>query len=354
MSLEVRLIGNGNSADPIIHKKKTHPAGLVVYTEPYLDAVAKTVPMLSETNGVNANINAAFSGTPDGIHNGTDTVLWTGSAISGTWDFASTTQAQAGTKSVDAIATVDNDEALFTRASTISTGDYTAITGFIYITAWPGSGTKEVTLRLRNGGINQGDELNLSNYMDTGTLGSWQAFAIPIEEFNAGTVDVDEFVVKTVDIGGGQAPNYYLDVLQFEEAGGDTFIIEPTPGTRFHITEITIVMADTTTDTSSTWNQILELAKLTNGINFILTTDNAIRFNGTFQQHVDFLTFPGMEASFDGNGTNASVQYTADLSAFPAVMSGKTKDNFRMIIADNLSGLLFFRVLVRGYEEIIK
>ena len=477
MAIDVTLIGPSHVGEGDktvhIHTTKDVPNGVIAYTEPYKQAVARTIPLLSETSGINANVNAAFSGTPNKVHDGEDSALYATTALSGTWDFASTDQSQAGSASIDATATQNNDEALFidtgvaevttitavadvsdsldgtyflaqdidgsvafwidtdnsgttipagaaaadraveittiatndsaatiggllrtavgadskfttagsgadciatnvdkviltdmadgdsgfsfntdTQGTTskISTGNYTAFTGFIYITSWSGSGTKDVTARIRLTGVDQGDELNLSNYIDTGALNSWQAFVIPMADFGAGTVNVDEVVIKTVDIGGGAAPNYYLDVLQFEETGGDTFSINIPKNSRYYITELTIIMADTTTDTASTWNKLLGLTALTNGINFTLINSGETIFNGNFHQHVDFLSFPGLRADYEGNGTNAHVQYSAKFD-YPAVVNSRTKDTFTMTISDNLSGLLYFRVLARGYLE---
>jgi hypothetical protein len=60
------------------------------------------------------NINAESSGTPDQIHNGTDSTLWTAVATAGTWDFASTTHAAEG------IATVVDYTALSGATVTIN------------------------------------------------------------------------------------------------------------------------------------------------------------------------------------------------------------------------------------------
>jgi hypothetical protein len=343
-----------------VHEKKDVPAGLVVHTEPLRDFIGQTKPMLNETTGaVDANIDASFSGTPDGIHDGTDSVLWTGSALTGTWTFDSTSQAQAGTKSVDATATVNNDEAQFERGSTIVADDYVAITGYIYITSWPGSGTKEVELRVRLAGVDVGNTVGLSNYINTGTLNTWQKFTIPIGDLGLGTDTVDQVVIRTIDIGGGAAPDYYLDTMQWEETGSVTFSVEADPGTKYYITELTIVMADAYASTLADasvpnikYNQLLALSKLTNGILFRLTTDDIIRFNGLFQQHVDFMTFPGLTFTAGGDGTNTWIQYNAPFS-FPAVLGSRKKDKLEMQLSDDLSGLLYFRVLVRGYTETI-
>ena len=67
---------------------------------------------LNSEYGFAMNQDASL-GDPTGIHDGTDSSYWTGSAINGTWDFSSTDQAYEGTKSVDGTNTVDGDIAQF-------------------------------------------------------------------------------------------------------------------------------------------------------------------------------------------------------------------------------------------------
>lgn len=359
MSIKTTITdGRGEGIAAGVHKNKDVPAGLVVYSEPYRNFIAQTKPLLSTTTGsVDANVDASFSGTPDGIHNGTDSALWTGSALTGTWTFDSTAQAQAGTRSVDATATVHNDEAQFERSSAITANDYAAMTGYIYITAWPSSGTKEVELRNRLAGVDVGNSINLSDYVNTGILNTWQKYTIPLADFGLSADSIDQLVVRTIDIGGGAAPDYYLDTMQWEETGSETFLLEADLGTKYYITHMSIVMADAYDGTLASashpnikYNQLLAVSKLTNGIIFRLTSDDIIRFNGIFQQHVDYLTFPGIKVTSGGDGTNTWIQYDI-LFDFPLVLDSRTKDKLEMILADDLSGLLYHRVLVRGYTE---
>lgn len=352
--------GCGAGAEAGVHKKPDAPYGLVAYTEPYRSYIAKTTSLLNETTGgVDANVDASFSGTPDGIHNGTDSALWTGTALTGTWDFASTTQAQAGTKSIEAINTVNNDEAQLERSSAITANSYVAMTGYIYITSWPSSGTKEVELRTRLAGVDVGNTVDLSTYIDTGILNSWIKFTIPLDDFGLGADSIDQVIVKTVDIGGGAAPDYYLDTLQWEETGSQVFSVEPSIGKIYSITNMSITMADAYDGTLASsshpnikYNQLLGLSKLTNGIVFRLTTDDIVRFNGVFAQHIDYMTFPGLSMQSGGDATNTWIRYDVKFD-FPFVMDSRKKDKLEMILSDDLSGLLFHRVLVRGYEETI-
>jgi hypothetical protein len=329
----------------------------VSYTIPYSQVIVQTKALLSDTYGADLNQNVAFGGTPDGVHDGTDSVLWTGSALTGTWDFASTTQAQAGTKSIEAINTVDNDEAQLERSSAITADDYVALSGFVYITSWSGTGTKEVELRTRLAGVDVGNSVNLSAYVDTGSTGAWQSFAIPISDLGLGTDSIDQIIIKTVDIGGGAAPNYYLDEIQWEETGAETWCVEPDLSSTFSISEMKITLADAFDSTLASssvpkipYNTFLTQAKLANGINIRLTTDEIVRFSGSFRQHIDFMAFPGLRVDSGGDGTNTWVSYTVAFDP-PFIMDARTKDKLEVTISEDLSTLLFLRIFVRGGKE---
>jgi hypothetical protein len=69
-----------------------------------------------------------------------------------------------------------------------------------------------------------------------------------------------------------------------------------------------------------------------------------------FQQHVDYLTFPGLTVESGGDATNTWITYSIKFD-FPLVIDSRTKDKLEMILADDLSGLLYHRVLIRGYKE---
>jgi hypothetical protein len=358
MAIDVNIRdGEGNNGTAAVVIKKDIPAGMLTYTEPYVDVIDQTKAMVNATYGADWNVNASFSGTPEVVHNGTDSVAWTGSALTGTWTFDSTAQAQAGTKSVDATATVNNDEAQFEDSTPISNADYTALTGYIYITGWPTSGTKEVTVRNRLAGVNAGDELNLSDYIDTTLLNTWQSFTIPIADFNMPTQNIDQLIVKTVDIGGGAAPDYYLDTIQWEETGGAIFSVEPDAESIYTVSELNITIADAFNSALTNashqnipYDALLGVSALTDGINFRLTTNDIVRFNSSFKQHIDFMGFPGAKCQSGGDGTNTWVTYTYTFDP-PFRMDARTKDKFEMTISEDLSGLLYARSLVRGGKQ---
>jgi hypothetical protein len=62
------------------------------------------------------------------------------------------------------------------------------------------------------------------------------------------------------------------------------------------------------------------------------------------------MTFPGLEFQASGDGTNTLVSYKIKFT-YPFVMDARTQDKFEVTVSDDISGLLFARVFVRGYKE---
>ena len=154
----------------------TESNALVVATRPLKTFATQVDFFINPTYGVEMNKNVAVGGTPVPIHNGTDAVYWTASAISGTWTFDSVTVAHAGTKSIDATATANNDVMQIAKGSAQALTGYTAITGWIYISSWGTVGTRNIEIYGWNTatGLIVGNAVNINDRVSTIILGSWQ------------------------------------------------------------------------------------------------------------------------------------------------------------------------------------
>ena len=362
MTIKVTLKdGTGVNGDAAVTARHDLPAGVVAYVEPYRRLIGQTKAMVNSTYGADFNVNAAFGGTPENIHDGADNVYWTASVLSGTWDFNSTTiTAFADAASIDAVLTVNNDEALFTDAAagTTDTSAYGYISGAIYLATWPttGGGTREVQLRFRLSGVDVGLPVGISNYIDTATLGSWQTFTIPIADFATGGIAINQCVLKTVHTGGGAAQNYYIDALKFEQTGGAVFSVQADVGSIYEITSLQITFVDayvnTLTDATTpkvVYNKIINQT-LTRGLVFQLTTAQVVRFNGTFSTHADFMSFPGTVVQSHGDGVNVTQTYSIPFDP-PVRLNSHQKDIFELTVSEDLTGLVFARAFVRGGTE---
>lgn len=353
MGVEAYITQEGNNKhaevyDPADDGRAGNP-GLTVYTEDRNPLPMTTVPLLNAAFGFDMNQSTPFSGAADGVHDGTDSVLWTATALSGTWDFASTTQAKAGTKSIDATATGNNSEALLTRSSTIMAGDFIALHGFIYITSWPGTGTKDVRLQLSNGGVDTGVEINLIDYIEIGIVGSWQPFIIPTADFGAGTID--ELSIKTISQGGGGAPDYFLDEIDFEEAGGFIdFVYAPGPDEKFTILEIGNVFQTTAAEAVVRDPDLfMGTTALTNGVVAFKTSEGTVFQGFPLTSLFDYLQFPQLkEYTTASSGTKT---LTSMVTVIQEPLDGRLQETFTYRIQDDLTGLSKMRVWLFGTIE---
>jgi len=356
MGIDVTVLdgqGSGNELG-VVKPQTMLPNGVVAFTEPYRKGANSSLIYINDTYGVDLNQSAVFTGTPEGIHNGTDTVLWTASALSGTWTFDSTTQAQAGTKSIDASSAGNNREMQLQDGTSITVNDYVALSGWIYITSWVVD-SSQVSFRTRNSGVEQGNTLNLSDHITVSTMNSWQKFSIPMSAFGlAGTDIIDQLVIKQE----ASAPNYFLDTLQWEETGGSIpFTVRPRPGTIFHIKNATFFVAATENSTLAdasmqniTYTEFFGLSTLTIGVS-LETQQGGISRSLGFARDIGDLLLTCTSFTTGGNGTSTWYKITNEFFGPQTVMNSLNEDSRTVRVNDDLSGLLRLRVLLNGWEE---
>ena len=333
-------------------KEANKPFGIAAYTHPMDHHINNNIIASNDTYGPDLNISISAGGTPLLIHNGGDSSGWSASAISGIWDFVSTTQANTGTQSVDAFATVNGEEALFNGDSgAITFNNYEALSGAIYVTGWGTKGTKDVSLKFRLAGTDISNEINLSEYISTTTVNEWQNFTIGLTDFAISGTTLDQLVVKTIDIGGGPPPNYYLDDIQFEETGAPAiYTMTPEKGQRVSAQALELTLVDdlnpTSTDGASygfSYNKILNLNALENGIIFRWYRKNKLRFSGNVKNLFNLLNLPGARiVTSISDSTNTMLKIRLDFSTEIELL-GSEDDRIEIVIQDDLSGLLEFR-----------
>jgi len=357
------LLGDGKGSKNKAHlHRKNGDVGLITYTRPLIEYEPLNIPALNDTYGNQIAQDFSQSGTPDQIHDGEDSVLWTASAISGTWTFNSAAQAHSGVQSVDATSTVNASIAQFAKGSDLTLANYVALTGWIYITAWSAIGTKEVKIYGWDTGtaMQNGDQLNLADYVDNFTFNSWQKFAIPLSDFNFSGATVDAVRVQTIDIGGGPPPDYYLDDLQFEELGDPAaFDITPPTGKRFlvHKFRYTLVdayagtLADATMPNLS-YNKLLGVTSLPVGLIFTRFKGNTPAGRAVIHNVGDAVIAGAEIINIMSDGINTSITILREFSE-PIILDSAQKDIIRISAADDISGLISLTAVATGviYEE---
>jgi hypothetical protein len=307
------------------------------------------------------NIVAGFSGTPEYIHNGIDNVCWTAFTINGSWTFDSTTQAHTGTKSIDASETKDGHTAQMAKSSTIDLSGYISITGWVYLSFWDDQGTKGIQLYGWDTSTSTivGNEVNLKDYIDIGLLNVWQKFIVPLSTMNLIGETIDAIRIRAVDIGGGDPPDYYLDDIQIEETGAPVeFNIKPDSDTWLHVNDFNILLVDACSTTLAdatmpylSYNKLLGVSSLINGILYQGIVGGKIRFTIPFKNLGDFLMFPRFRIEgYGSDGTNTFLKLFMDLK-YPIALQSECDDKLSFTLSDDLSGLLKLVITANCQEE---
>lgn len=362
MSMNVTISNGGKRALAKVHTSSDDENGLLVFAKNRDEIQLQTKPFINSTYGVDmAQDGSSVINATENVHNGIDNTYWTASAVSGTWTFNSTAQARTGTRSIDATATINNDVAQIDRGSTLDLTAYDEVAGWIYITAWPTSGSvKDVELEfLDSGAALVGNLVSLSSYIDTTSFGAWQKFVIPISDFGATAQTIQYMQIRTRDVGGGAAPDYYiddLDILDLTSGGGIDYTITPDFNTRYHIERIKFFIADaynvaTSAQHAFAYDSLLGVSTLTNGILGARLEQEEIVTSATIRQLGDFMAFPQVQNIVSGgDGTNTWLSFDlAFTTEGGLVLDSKNRDSFIYRVRDDLSGLLKLQALAEGY-----
>jgi len=355
----------GNTAEVDVTRGERN--SLVVSTRELKTYTAKIRFFMNDTYGSDMNQDASIGGVPVNIHNGIDNVYWTGSAISGTWTFNSAAQAHAGAQSIDATATQNNQTAQIAAGAGQSLAGYVSLSGWIYITGWSFIGTKAVNIFGWDTGTTAmvGTSVNIGDYVDTTTFNTWQQFVIPLGDMALTGLTIDAIRIVTINTGGGPAPNYYLDDVQIEQTGTPLdYFIRPSLGTWLHVDTVQISIADAYTGIVTVagatenatmagipYDTLLGVPALTNGITYQLVQGGTVTETGIIRQLSDWLQRPNSElinTISDGTNTCFTIRH---VFPHPVILKPEGLDRLRILINDDLSGLLLFRIAAGCREE---
>jgi len=372
LTVPIHIGSPDKKGEASILKPDGEKAGLNVLTRPAKVFENKIIFFVNETNGADMAVNADTLSNNEWVHDGIDNVYWTAAAISGTWIFNSAAQNHTplGAQSIDATATVNNNTAQIVRgggalalASPIS-----ALGIYIYITGWnapQGNRGVSVVGWDTGAGAAVGSSVNISDYIDTTILNSWQHAIIPLTDMNLQEQSIDAIRIQTTVVSG-IPPNYYLDDIEILE--GDEpleYIIAPDEGTWLYVDDINATIVDgytgITTVAGATenatfpripYNSFLGLAALTNGILYQRINNAEVRESFTLKQLFDIIKLPGTEiVGYGGDGTNSWVKVRVKVTE-PIVLKSENNDLLKMSISDDLSGLLELEMSCGCREEV--
>jgi hypothetical protein len=361
MALEVK-IGDGEGdgvhahVHPFIGLQHKHN-GLLTLQERFLQFNPEVRPFVNPTFGTALNQDVAFSGTPEIIHNGGTSVEWDALPVQGTWNFADSGK-------ISLTGANNGDAAMFSEENpaTIDMSGYTALTGKINLTIYDAA-VNALVLEFDLADVVVGNSVALNDYINTGLVGTEQSFVIPKADLGLASQNIDGFTITLLRTGGIK-PTMTFDDIQLEQTGEPAvFKMEVGAGTRFHISELRLGIADALTTTypdaeavrptlpDLAYDQILGVGALSNGIVFRRVQAGKTLFSVVLKQLSDFLSIGSDLVTTISDGTNT---YITLLVTFPEpiVLVGSEADDFlSFAINDDLSGLLLFNVSARGAVE---
>jgi len=343
----------GKSAEVVLNHK-TERQGLVTATFPLRTFENSILFFTNSDYGVDMNIDASTGGTPEPIHDGTDSVIWTASDIvgGGKTTFNSTNQAYAGTKSIKVDNAPVDDVFQLTKASALDCTGYVSLTMWVYVDKdWKARDYVELYGWDTAAGSQVGTSVNLTNYFSYNVYDVWQKITIPLTDMGALSLSttLDAFRVKQT-AKEGKAPKYYLDTIQFEQTGTPvTYSLKPDKGTWLHVKTFTISVADALASTLAdatmpnlAYNKLLG-ETLTSGVTYQRTQNDEVQFSQTVLGLLGFLQLPRTAYSCGSDGTNTWLTLSVE-HIEPLVLKEENDDTLSWTISEDLSGLLHFRI----------
>jgi len=350
MSVNVNLTDGLNRNKAQIHDDGTRH-GLIVFTEDLLTSTPVIGVLFNTDNGIDMNVDGAFGGTPDGIHNGTDSALWTASTLSGTkFTFDSTDRANSGTMSIKTDNGGVGDAFQVLRASTIDLSTFSSISLAVNVDKdWNANSDDSIEF----GGYDTGTGLDigtpvlLENYFNETVTDTWHNLAIPLTDLSLSGTTLDAFKL-TVVAKAGKGPKFYMDDIQLEETGGGvSYTLAPDRGKDMYLNSLRFTLADDITALS--FDQFMGVSALTTGVTVQLRSRGKIIDSFTITDIGDMVSIGANITTEMTDSTNTMVSLDLVFSK-PLVMVAADLDEITININDDLSSLLVFRCIVSGYE----
>ena len=357
MTIPVK-IADGQTGETVNVHTRNGDAGIVAFTDDLRQYDVQFLPAFNPLLGIEMARDFSFSGTPVGVHNGTDAVQWTGTAITGTkFTFDSTDQANSGTKSVKTNNAVVGNVMEFDKGSDIDLSNYVAITMFIYVSSnWSGLSADSIILYGwdTGTGLQIESSVRLEDYFNEVIFNTWHKVSIPLGDFNLQSSTIDAFRVE-VSARSGAGPTFYIDDFQVEEASGAAkFNVVAPQQTIYLIQSISFSFVDaldTTLASNSmhnlSYDKILGLSELSAGIVFQRRRKGTVLFSAAVKSIGDSIKGGATLKNVISDGTNTCITLETDFIS-PALLDSREDDAIELILSDDLSGLISFTAIFKG------
>lgn len=258
-------------------------------------------------------------------------------------------------QSVDGSSTVNGDEALFTAPAPIDFNDFSTLTFNTFITDWSSAGgTKDVEIRFRNSGVDVGNSINLSDFIEIGTFSVWQSAAIGKSMFGITGETVNELVAKNVSLGAGSPPSFSLDIIQIEEQGTPVVFTMALPaGSTFNLKNVVlygekrggILGANGFPEIDPA--EFFFISELAIGFVNTVTIDGFVTEGGPLRSNGDFVRENSITESRMFKNNNGGFAHTFNFREGDEFIELRG-DEFTVTINDDLSDLSELRAVATG------
>jgi len=342
------------------HRTQSHDVGSIVYSHDLEVKIPYLSHAVNDLYGENLAVNAAAGGTPEQIHDGTDSVLWTASAVQGasfTFDSTNRPAPGGGTKSIEIASPAVTDIAQFATGAPVALSGYSSISMDVNVDQRYQDGDVitligyDTTL-----GGTVGTSVDIKNYFSYAEFDIWQVISIPLSDMNLEASSVDAFRL-VIDAKQSQSPTFYIDNLQLEESGGAiAFDMAGPPGETFHIEAIELTLTDALdisvasgTVPGLSHDKLLALTSLPVGI-LGSTTIHLETYNAFNISNVGDLFSEGFHIkSIICDGTNTSVTFRYELGGHHIPLPEANGSRFTFTVRDDLTGLISATARAHGY-----
>ena len=355
-----QVIANSTGIIAAMNTDPGEDVGLVVATRPHKLYTPQTMFFSDEVGNIEMAHVAAYGGTPEMVHDGTDNAYWTGTVKEGTWTLDDTgtitdhTPADSGDHCIKGVGTGKDGEIELAHPTSIDLITYEAISGWIYVVGWQAG--KHLELQARLNGIKVGDKVNIDDYFTIGIQNSWQQFIVPLTDLNLTGVTIDAFLIKNRE----DLNQFYLDDIQIEETDTEfkTYQLKPDVGTNLHVMKmVTTYVAPLDMDHADantpflSYNNIIGVT-LVKGWLLQRIQNKIVTVSQVVQSIHDMVYTGGVVRGIvcDGVNTMLTMEYTY---LTPEILKADNLDSLKVLIQDpNMDDFISMRMAVIGYQEI--
>ncbi len=353
MAAKFEIKGSGSRETVTVTKHGDTPTGLVAYTHPLLHQQYDVKYLVNSKFGRNAAINpiATAVTTETIIYTEGGVESWTGTDLTGDNDVNFTRSGIAGAEGVNVIDVTNfkNNDSFTLSDSPINPLSFERLMLRVNINDWETRDIKEVRIAMLSNNQQVSSSINLSDYVDTSNIGTWQVADIPMSDFIAQSSSVNAFIFTTIDQGKGSAPEYYLDSVKListttpDLSDNIRFTASAAQGQKAYISSVRFT-AVTTGKTELDSLEFFGIPELTKGIELVLRDDRQVFAALDARDLFSILSWGDTHVEAFGTNNNVTIIAEINLPEDTLLVDESKNQRIELIVRDDLSGITRFNV----------